>query len=112
MANPVFILICTQCLFTISDVIGRTYMARHGFTWSTFISLWFLTYTLVRQMATFGLLYIFANFSMGKTITMIGAASIVLSNLIGLLYLGEQISSLAYLGICLAIIAFIVMGIR
>ena len=112
MANPVFILIGTQCLLTISDVIGRTYMARYGFQWSSFFSFWFLGYTLVRQMATFGLLYIFANFSMGKTITMIGAASIVLSNLIGLLYLGEQISSLAYLGICLAILAFIVMGFR
>ena len=112
MAKPVFILIGTQCLFTVSDVMGRSYMARHGFKLSTFISLWFLVYTLVRQTATFGQGYVFANISLGKTMAMFGAVSIVLSNLIGLLYLGEKISSVSYLGICLAILAFIVMGFK
>ena len=43
---------------------------------------------------------------------MFGAVSIVLSNLIGLFYLGERISPVSYVGICLAILAFIVMGFR
>jgi hypothetical protein len=112
MAKPLFILVGTQCLFTLSDVMGRTYMARHGFRWSTFISLWFLAYTLVRQLATFGQVYIFANIQLGKTMAMFGAVSIVLSNVVGLLYLGEKISPVSYFGIFLAILAFIVMGFK
>jgi multidrug transporter EmrE-like cation transporter len=112
MARPVFILIGTQCLFTISDVMGRSYMARHGFKLSTFISLWFLVYMLIRQIATFGMVYVFANIQLGKTMAMFGAVSIVLSNIIGLFYLGERISPLSYFGICLAILAFIIMGVK
>ena len=54
MTKPVFILIGTQCLFTISDVMGRSYMARNGFKLSSFLSLWFVAYIVVRQIATFG----------------------------------------------------------
>jgi multidrug transporter EmrE-like cation transporter len=112
MLKPVFILVGTQCLFTLSDVMGRTYMARHGFRLSTFISLWFLVYMLVRQLATFGMIYVFANIQLGKSMAMFGAVSIVLSNVIGLCYLGEQISPPAYFGICLAVLAFVVMGFK
>ncbi len=112
MVKPVFILIGTQCLFTLSDVMGRSYMARHGFKLSSFLSLWFVAYLIVRQIATFGQVYVFANISLGKTMAMFGAVSIVLSNLIGFFYLGESISPVSYAGICLAILAFIVMGFR
>jgi multidrug transporter EmrE-like cation transporter len=112
MAKPLFILVGTQCLFTLSDVMGRTYMVRYGFKLSTFISLWFLVYTLVRQLATLGQVYIFANIQLGKTMAMFGAVSIVLSNVIGLLYFGERISSVSYFGISLAVLAFIVMGFK
>ena len=112
MAKPLVILVGTQCLFTVSDVMGRTYMTRYGFKLSTFISLWFLAYMLLRQLATFGQVYIFANIQLGKTMAMFGAVSIVLSNVIGLLDLGEKISLASYFGICLAILAFIVMGFK
>ena len=112
MAKPVLILVGTQCLFTLSDVMGRTYMARYGFRLSTFISLWFVVYLVVRQLATFGQVYVFANIQLGRTMAMFGAVSIVLSNLIGLLYLGERISPISYVGICLAILAFIVIGFK
>jgi multidrug transporter EmrE-like cation transporter len=91
--------------------MGRAYMARYGFRLSTFLSLWFLIYLIVRQIATFGQVYVFANIQLGKTMALFGAVSIVLSNIIGLLYLGETLSFLSYFGICLAILAFIVMGI-
>ena len=59
-----------------------------------------------------GQVYIFANIQLGKTMAMFGAVSIVLSNIIGLFYLGERISPVSYFGICLAILAFIVMGFK
>jgi len=112
MAKPILILIGTQCLFTLSDVMGRTYMARYGFRLSTFISIWFVGYMLIRQIATFGQVYVFANIQLGKTMAMFGAVSIVLSNVIGLLYLGEKLSPVSYFGICLAILAFLIMGFK
>jgi len=112
MVKPVYILVGTQCLYTLSDVMGRTYMARDGFKVSTFLSLWFLVYLLIRQLATFGQVYVFANIELGKTMAMFGAVSIVLSNIIGLLFLGEKLSPVSYAGICLAILAFIIMGFK
>jgi multidrug transporter EmrE-like cation transporter len=92
--------------------MGRTYMSRYGFKLSTFISLWFLAYLLIRQIATFGQVYIFANIQLGKTMAVFGAVSIVMSNVIGLLYLGEKLSPVSYFGICLAILAFLIMGFK
>jgi len=112
MVKPVFILVGTQCLYTLTDVMGRTYMARDGFKVSTFLSLWFLVYLLIRQLATFGQVYVFANIELGKTMAMFGAVSIVLSNIIGLLYLGEKLSPVSYFGICLAILSFLIMGFK
>lgn len=112
MPRAVTVLVGAQCLFTLSDLIGRAYMAKHGFKWSAFISLWFLTYMVVRQVATFGQLYVFANVQLGKTMAMFGAVSIVLSNLLGVFYLGEKISAVAYVGIALAILAFLLMACR
>ena len=112
MSKPVLILIGTQCLFTLSDLMGRTFMARYGFKLSTFLSLWFLVYLILRQLATFGQVYVFAHIQLGKTMALFGAVSIVLSNLIGLLYLGERMSSGSYLGVCLALFAFLAMAFR
>jgi uncharacterized membrane protein len=112
MPRIIVILIGTQCLFTISDVIGRAYMARYGFNWSAFLSLWFLVYLVVRQLATFGQLYIFTTIQLGKTMAMFGAVSILLSNILGFLYLGEKISFVAYIGIFLAILAFVVLSFK
>jgi drug/metabolite transporter (DMT)-like permease len=112
MSRNLMILVGTQCLFTVSDVLGRTYMARDGLKLSTFLSFWFIAYLLVRQLATFGQLYIFANIQLGKTMALFGAASIILSNVVGFFYLGERISPMAYGGIFLAMLAFIVMAFR
>lgn len=106
------ILIGSQCLFTLSDVMGRTYMAKYGFKLSGFISFWFLIYFIIRQVATFGQLYLFANISLGKTMALFGVVSIVLSNLISLFYLGEKLSLVSYLGVLLAILAFLLMAYR
>ena len=110
--KAVYILVGTQCLFTLSDVMGRTYMARYGFKAASFLSLWYLIYMLVRQVATFGQLYVFASIQLGKTMALFGAVSIVLSNIVGLLYLGEKLPFQSYLGVLMAILAFLIMAFR
>jgi uncharacterized membrane protein len=75
-------------------------------------SAWFWGYQLVRQVAMFGQLYIFANIPLGKTMALLGALSIVLANGMGFLFLKEVLTPAAYAGVSLAIIAFLLMAFR
>ena len=89
--------------------MGRYYMSRYGFTLSTFTSLWFLVYMLIRIPATFGQLYIFSQMELGRTMALFGAASIVLSTVLAFLLFREVVTPTQYVGITLAILAFLVL---
>lgn len=104
------ILIASQVLFTTGDLMARAFMPRHGFTITTFLSAWFGIYFLIRTVAMMGQLYVFSVVQLGKTMAMFGACSIVLSNVLGFLVLGEVLTLPAYLGMILALLAFLVMA--
>lgn len=106
---PIIIIIGTQLLFTVSDLLARTYMPKQGFALTTFLSGWFLVYFSIRIIAMFGQLYIFTAVELGKTMALFGAVSIILANLLGFLVLKEVLTPGAYIGITFAIIAFIVL---
>jgi uncharacterized membrane protein len=106
----IFIIIATQLLFTASDLLARTYMSKQGFVLATFFSAWFLVYFLIRIIAMFGQLYVFTVIELGKTMALFGAVSIMLANLLGFLVLKEVLSTGAYIGITLAVIAFVVLA--
>jgi len=106
------IIICTQLLFTTSDLLARTYMPRQGFVLATFLSGWFLIYFSIRTIAMFGQLYVFTTVELGKTMALFGAVSIMLSNIVGLLVLKEVLPTGAYIGVSLAVIAFIVLAFK
>ncbi len=111
MNTSLLILIGTQVLFSASDLIGRAFMAKHGFTLSTFLSAWFIVYFLVRTVAMFGLLYVFANIQLGRSMALFGVASIVSANVLGFLVLRETLNMAAYMGVMIAIIAFLVLAL-
>jgi hypothetical protein len=77
-----------------------------------FFSWWFLVYQLIRQVAMFGQLYVFACMPLGKTMALMGAASIIISNALGFLFLKEILSPIAYEGVALATIAILIMAFR
>lgn len=110
--HPLLVLLGTQALFTASDFMARAYMRKHGFELSMLASAWFWIYQLIRQVATFGQLYIFAHIPLGKTMALFGATSIVLSNALGALFLREVLSPAAYAGVGLAVVAILVMALR
>jgi len=110
MLNPILILIATQSLFTVSDLMGRYYMSRHGFNLVNFISFWFLSYMIIRILATFGQLYIFTQFGLGKTMSLFGAVSIALSTALAFLLFKEILTTTQYIGITLAILAFFTLS--
>jgi hypothetical protein len=112
MTKVLWILIGTQLVYSISDFMGRMYMSKLGFHWSTFWTGWFLVYFIIRQIAMFGQLYVFAFVPLGKTMAMLAAASIILSNALGFLFLKEVLSPIAYAGVTLAVIAVLVMAFK
>lgn len=108
---PLIIIICTQLLFTSSDLLARHYMAKSGFQLHTFLSAWFLLYFFIRTIAMFGQLYVFTSIQLGKTMALFGATSIILANLLGFLILKEVLSLGVYIGITCAVIAFIILAL-
>ena len=112
MQTTLLILVGMQLVYSISDFMGRYYMAKHGFHAASFFMPWFLWYQIIRQIAMFGQLYIFACVPHGKTMALMGATSIVISNVLGFLFLKELLSPIAYVGVTLAVIAILIMAFR
>ncbi len=112
MIRAMTILIGTQLLYSISDFMGRLYMVKHGFRLASFFTAWFAAYFVIRLLAMFGQLYVFAHLPLGKTMALLAAASIVLSNILGLLFLKEVLSPTAYGGVMLAILAMLLLAAR
>lgn len=112
MAHPLLVVLGTQVIYTISDFMGRYFMKKYGFNLAMVTSGWFWGYQAIRQVAMFGQLYVFANVPLGKAMALYGAASIILSNILGILFLKEVLSPLAYGGVALAVLAILVMAFR
>ena len=112
MFKVLVMLIGSQLVYSASDFMGRLYMSRHGFHWATFFTGWFLVYFIIRQIAMFGQLYVFAYVPLGKTMALLAAASIILSNILGVLFLKEILTPAAYVGVSLAILAILIMTFR
>lgn len=110
--NPVLIIVVVQTMFTISDVIGRHLMLSSGFTAQSFTSGWFLLFVLLRNVAMFGQLYVFSKIELGHTMAIFGAVSIILANGLGYLFFREVLSTQAYVGVIIAILAFVILALR
>ena len=107
---PIIVIIGTQVLFTVSDLLARANMPKHGFALASFLGSWFLLYFLIRIIAMFGQLYVFTSIELGKTMALFGASSIVIANILGLLVLKEVLSPGAYVAISIAVVAFMILS--
>jgi drug/metabolite transporter (DMT)-like permease len=111
LKSPLLIVVGTQLLFTIGDLMARANMRKHGFTAAAFLNVSFVIYILSRQVATVGQLYVLATVPIGKTMALFGAGSIVMANVLGVLLLGDVLSAKSYAGIALAVLAFTVISL-
>jgi multidrug transporter EmrE-like cation transporter len=109
--HPLVIVIGSQALFTVSDLLGRWAMKTHGFTPGAFLRWWFAGYMLVRTLATFGQLYVFSSVTLGRTAALFAATSVVLNTLLGLLVLRESLSLAVACGVALALAALAVLAL-
>jgi multidrug transporter EmrE-like cation transporter len=87
-------------------------MTTTGFTPQSFFSGWFLLYFFIRNIAMFGQLYVFSKIELGHTMALFGVVSIVVANGLGFLFLKEVLTPQAYVGVLLAILAFVVLALR
>ena len=110
--SPIVIVVATQLLFTIGDLIARANMRHSPFVLSTFLSGWFLLYFLIRQVAMFGQLYVFNTIQIGRTMALFSATSIILVNILGVLLLGEILSVRTYLAVGMVVLAFVVLALN
>lgn len=108
----IWIIVFTQLLFTSGDLLARSQVGKHGFHLATFISWWFVVYIVLRTAATFGQLYVLSTVKVGQTMALFAAASIVLVNVLGWFLLRETLSVTTYIGVSLAVVAFIVLALR
>ncbi len=92
-------------------MLARHNMKAGGFTISTFLSLWFVAYIVIRTAATFGQLYSFSQLEVGRSLALFSASSLVLVNVLSVLLLGEVLSVQAYVGVLLAVTAFTVISV-
>jgi multidrug transporter EmrE-like cation transporter len=111
LKSPIVVVVGTQLIFTIGDLMARANMRKHGFTAAAFLNLSFLIYIVSRQVATVGQLYVLATMPIGKTMALFGAGSIILGNVLGVLLLGDLLSPRSYVGIALAVLAFAVISL-
>ncbi|HEV7448918.1 MAG TPA: hypothetical protein VGP13_00050 [Candidatus Paceibacterota bacterium] len=110
--NPLIILIAAQILYTGGDMMARLFIPHYGFTWALAGAPIVWLYFAMRLVATAGQLYVLANFQLGQSAALFGAASIILANILSILVLREALSPVAYLGVALAIIAFLIIAMR
>lgn len=109
MITNVVILVLSQILFSVADLLARFNLSKTGFSAHALFSWWFLCYMFLRTLCMFGELYVFSRVDLGKTTALFGAASIVIANGLGMLLLGEFLSPIGYVAMLLAITAFVLL---
>ena len=109
--SPIVIIVLAQLLFSLSDLLARHNLRNTEFSVSAFFSFWFLVYFIIRQLGMMGQLYAFTFIEFGKTMALFGAVSIVVANLLGFLILKEVLPTGVYVGVSLAVAAFLILAV-
>lgn len=110
MKKILTLLVLSQILFSVSDLLARANMPLYGFHATAFLKPWFAGYIVVRIVAVTCMLYVYTTVELGKTRAIFGAVSIVLANALGFWMLNESLSYREYAGVALAVAAFAVLA--
>ncbi|HSX14978.1 MAG TPA: hypothetical protein VLE72_03710 [Candidatus Saccharimonadales bacterium] len=110
--SPIIVILITQLLFSLTDLLARANLKHAAFNVSTFVQPWFLWYAVARVVFTFAQFYVFTKVDLGKTVTLFAITGIVMANILGVLFLKEVLSVKDYFGVMLAILALIILSIK
>ena len=112
MKSAVIVIVISQLIFSSGDLLARHFLGKSGFHWATFAAPWFLVYILTKVLAITGQLFVLSNLKIGSTMALFGATSITVSSVLGWFLLHETLSMTGYIGVTLAIIAFLLLALR
>ena len=102
-----------QLLFSISDIIGRKNMKLTGKSYFYLIKKpWLISYISMRVIAVSLMLYVFYNVYVGRAVVCSAGMSLIISALIGSIFLKEKISNKSFIAVSLIVVALILQGWR
>lgn len=102
-----------QLLFSISDIMGRKNMKQPGQSYLSLLKKpWLIAYLSIRVVAVSTMLYVFYNMYVGRAIVCSAAMALLISAIIGSLYLKEKISKKSLCALAFILVAIILQGWR
>ena len=111
--NIIIIIFLFQLLFSIGDIMGRKNMKQQARNyWYLIKKPWLIIYLSLRIMAVSLMLYVFYNMYVGRAVVCSAGMALLISAVIGSLYLKEKISPRSYLALSFIVIALVLQGWR
>lgn len=110
MVRPIVIALVAQAAYSASDVLARSELRAAGFTLPNLLRAWLVLFLVLRVGALAGQMFVFATVDLARTAVLFGVGSILVANVLGVLLLREVLSVRAYIGVVVAIAAFVIVG--
>ena len=109
----ILIIFCYQLLFSISDILGRKNMKIAGQSYFELLQRpWLIFYLSVRVVAVSLMLYVFYHMYVGRAVVCSAGMSLLISAIIGSLYLKEKICKKTLFALALIMTAIVLQGWR
>lgn len=109
----ILIIFFYQLLFSISDIMGRKNMKSVDESyWRLIRKPWLIIYLSLRVVAVSLMLYVFYNMYVGRAVVCSASMALLISAVIGSMYLKEKVSVKSKLAMTLIVIALMLQGWR
>lgn len=99
-----------QLAFTSSDLLARSRL-KNGFTLAKLLGWWLAVYFGLRTLGVAGQLYILSTADLGRSAGLFAAMSVILSNTLGVLVLGEVLTTVQCIGGALSATALVLLSV-
>lgn len=99
----IFLVFIAQLIYSTSDVLQRMVGLRYGYGWHLVSNYRFWGALSIAAFALLVQMYVLSRFEVGKTIIFLGIFAVVITPIMGLVFLGERLSLTNWTGVALAI---------
>lgn len=103
-------LLVSLSLTMLGDTILRTHFKMAEFDISRLLSWWLIAYGLIKMTTIAIWLFLLSKFALGRLAAIYGISSMLLTNVVGIVFLREILSVQQYVGLLLAVIALALLA--
>jgi drug/metabolite transporter (DMT)-like permease len=96
-----------QLFYTVGDVMRKVILGKFGLTWKITGA---PTFWIAFVLSTVGFLiqlYAFSRYELSRTVIFLGTFAVIMSTVVGVLYLKEKLNIYTYIGLGFAVMAII-----